>query len=122
MENIGRGSAVAPFLSMETPEKCSWSEYGADGNGNYGLPCIPTNYRTFSGVQFGNNFNYVIHPSTILEVTSLKRIYYSSEIEKPINDIILKYAVAAEGLPISNKVIIIRGNEIYNYLNYGRPI
>ena len=120
IENIGRGSAVAPFLALETPAKCSWSEYGVDGNGNLGLPYIPTNHRTFIGMQFGNNSNYVIHPSTLLEVTNLRRIYYDSEIENPVDDIIIKYSVAAEGLPISKKEIIIKGDEILNHLKYGK--
>lgn len=71
IENRGRGTAKAPFLSVELPEGCKLYEYGVDGNRNVGLPPIKRHIGSSRERHFGANSEIVIHPGTIRDVTKL---------------------------------------------------
>jgi hypothetical protein len=75
--NNGRGTAKAPFLEVETPFKCKWSEYGYDGNGNTGLKRI-LHGPSAPVVRFGSDATTVIHPGISLTISKLLLSYDST--------------------------------------------
>lgn len=90
IENFGRGSARAPFLSLDLPKGCNLDGYGVDGNHRFGLSRIPG--RGVGNVfKFGGDANLVLHPGVKLDVTKL---IVSRNID---NDLLVSFTVAAEG-------------------------
>ncbi|MHB0961110.1 MAG: AlbA family DNA-binding domain-containing protein [Pirellulaceae bacterium] len=104
IQNIGRGLAKYPFLSLEVDAPHVLSGYGLDGNGHFGLPIIeeasPVHRRRsrddYRSCKFGSQDGFVIHsgmthPVTLMMVASTN------------DDAVIQYALAAEGLPVQHK-------------------
>jgi len=120
IENLGRGSAKAPFLSLEKPSNWNFSEYGVDGDRNFGLPLIPENRNTFKGCKFGNSNDILIHPNTQLPVTNLRRIFSKGEEFPQMDGIKINYQVAAEDCILFSDILEIPGLEIHDYIKFSK--
>lgn len=97
IENKGRGTAKAPFLSAKINEPYRINEYGIDGNRNFGLAIV----RSSSGSQekkYGSSANVVIHSGVVHEVAI---VYVNvADINKAggdVKDLVVEYKIAAEG-------------------------
>jgi len=105
IENIGRGSAKAPYLSFKIPEPFTLNQYGIDGNGHEILPRIYARGKN-PWVSYGGNTQTVVHPGTSIDVAILD---YSNRGDK-------KYDTTAESIEIeyriaSEDISIIEGRE-----------
>ncbi len=112
--NTGRATAKYPFLSLIVNKPYAICHYGIDGNKNTGLPVLPQG--TEKGISlFGGSSNIVIHPKTILEVTTIRfNVHDNTE---SIDDVIIDSEIIAEDfLPFEEKKII-KGDEIREVLN-----
>ena len=91
IRNEGRGTAKAPYLAFQCPRRFRLSPYGQDG-----LPRLRTTDRAFPN-RYGGNSNFVIHPGTELEITS---IWLGNpphtEPVPPHGDVVIEYEVTAE--------------------------
>lgn len=100
IKNIGRGSAIGPYLSFKLPEPFILNQYGVDGNGHEGLPRILSRENR-PWVNYGGDNLKAIHPNTNLDVASI--IYdpnRGKKLDSTIKDINLEYKVAADGLTL----------------------
>lgn len=70
IENIGRGSAKSPMISVKPPEPFQRAQFGLDGNGAIGLPFLKTQ-RANGYLSYGADTSYIIHTSMRLEVDKL---------------------------------------------------
>ena len=110
--NSGRGTAKAPYLEIKTPFKCSWAEYGYDGNGRTGLDQI-IYHTSASIVKFGSDANTVIHPSISIPISRLIYGYDENNIREEIHDIEVHYKAIAEGISLQNRIAYIKADNLY---------
>jgi hypothetical protein len=104
LENEGRGSARAPFLSIEVAEPYHVSKYGIDGNFHFGLPPLAQAMGS-RRKQYGGGSDITIHPGTRLDVTV---------IEGPIaGDMVIHYQIAAEDSANKSGELIIRLADLF---------
>lgn len=99
LENTGRGSAKAPYLAFLVPEPFIVSPYGVDGNGATGLNRIRGRGNK-PWIEFGGNSQIVIHPDTILEVTSLHQGLGSLPPDPPKEGVVISYRIASEDMAL----------------------
>lgn len=112
IENYGRCTAKAPFLSIELPENCRLSEYGVDGNLNLGLPLIKRHLGHSREVHFGANSEIVIHPGTIRDVHKL-----SIPVSRAPQDFIFCGRLGAEDMKLTDFEVTVPSNEIKAVIN-----
>jgi hypothetical protein len=106
LENTGRGIARYPYLELEIDKPYGISEWGADGNGHFGLPVIskasgfrPMGITLYGSMDFGSQDGFVLHSGMRHRITKLAwypakdKAYQSKELR-------IRYRVAAEGLPL----------------------
>jgi hypothetical protein len=114
--NEGRGSARAPFLSIDVSPPFSVYAYGVDGNMNFGLPVLQRSRGTSSHL-YGASSDFVIHPGTGLDVTAV-----TAEIVEPddgppqVPDLLLTYVIAAEEADTVNESLEINSEDIIREL------
>ena len=97
IENKGRGTAKAPFLSIKVPDPYRINEYGLDGNRNFGLGKV-TSSRGAQETSYGSSANVVIHPGVIRDVTVVS--VPAGNLLKSgteVSDLVIDYKIAAEG-------------------------
>jgi hypothetical protein len=70
--NSGRAIARFPSLRFRRTPGISLSLYGLDGNGQYGLPLLPSS-RNGGWTVFGGGADNVVYPGTTLEVAPLSQ-------------------------------------------------
>jgi hypothetical protein len=73
IENCGRGSARAPYLTLLLRRPFGVDDYGIDGNGHHGLPML-VNVRDGRS-RFGGSGDSFIHPGVSLPVTTLTAMF-----------------------------------------------
>lgn len=96
LENVGRGSAVAPYLAVDVRAPYQVSAYGVDGNGNFGLPRL-VSAGSFS--RFGASANVVLHPGVTIEVFSVRGKF---DVTDPkLEPIQIDYAFAATDVALT---------------------
>jgi len=97
IENKGRGTAKAPFLSTKVNNPYKINEYGLDGNGNFGLNEI-TSSRGSQEKKYGSSADVVIHSGVVHEVAIVDANV--ADINKrggAVEDLVVEYKIAAEG-------------------------
>jgi hypothetical protein len=110
ISNLGRGSASAPFLSLNVHHPYEITEYGIDGNGRFGLPRIimPIDATEQS---FGSTTNFTIHPGISFDIARIKvEIDGSKAMRQTITpDLVIDYKMASEGIQLIQGQEIIEG-------------
>jgi hypothetical protein len=109
IENSGRGSATAPFLSLRIEPPYRLSQYGLDGNQRHGLPRLVSGRNT-AEVQFGGMADVVIHPGILHEVTGIDG--YLRSAQENIDDLVIEYSVAAEDIRMHSDVLRVSGADL----------
>ncbi len=107
IENNGKGSAIAPYLSVKVEKPFAVNTYGIDGNFNHGLPKLVSAMDS-RWVRFGANSNIIIHPSTSHDVTAI----VGDHIEDNSN-LFLEYQIASEGFRIISGEIRIPFEDLF---------
>lgn len=112
IENVGRGVAKAPYLSVQIGSPYKIFEYGIDGNKNYGLQQLtrPLNSKEIS---YGASGLDVIHSGNALSITVVKIETVSGKIHGGILDLNIKYKIAAEGVSLIEGKETISSEEIW---------
>lgn len=112
ISNSGRGSAKAPYLSIKYNDPFSVYRYGIDGNGSLGLPQL-AKARGSDHISYGSSSDFVIHPSTSLDITSLATKVTISESGISIkNDLEIDYLLGSEDITLIEDRLIITKDEI----------
>jgi hypothetical protein len=118
LENNGRGLARYPFLSLEVSRPFGLSEYGIDGNGHFGLPLVDkeggfrVEHRTlYSSMKFGSQDGFVIHSGMSHPVTKIGAQFSPGD-RREMRDLLIRYGVAAEGIPLQIKELVITESEL----------
>lgn len=107
IQNSGRGSAVAPYLSVKVHKPYTMSQYGVDGNGSTGLPRVGSSDSTY---RFGASASVMLHPGTAIEVFGIQSEY---EIGHPdIKDLVIDYKMNASDIPLQGGRITLAADEI----------
>jgi hypothetical protein len=109
VENSGRGSATAPFLSLRIEPPYRLSQYGLDGSHREGLSRLVSGRHT-PEVQFGGMANVVIHPGILHEVTAIDG--YLRNGQENIDDLAIDYSVAAEDIRMHSDVLRVSGADL----------
>jgi len=105
--NYGRGSAIAPSVSIwSDPPRCITSSlYGVDGNRNFGLGRI-ISARGNDDYSFGGNTTDVIHPESHLDVTLLTvEEQIVNAVRAGTREVIIHTSVGAMDSPLINSSI-----------------
>lgn len=99
IENKGRATAKAPFLSFENEGSLQRSHYGLNGNGHEGLKCL---HAATSGLQwaYGGGMDFALHPHMVHLVASLTLGIPARKI--PHHDLVIKYKLACEDQPLES--------------------
>lgn len=116
IENKGRGSAKAPFLSIEVHKPYEIGKHGVDGNYGFGLERI-ANPIYPNKAEYGATGNVVIHPGIVRNVALTS---VPVDITKPpsaIYDLIVDYRIAAEGIQLIEGQKVIRTSELWAVVN-----
>lgn len=112
LENIGRGVAKAPLLALKLKSKHNLSEYGIDGNGNFGLDRLP-HARGSLDYLFGGSSVTVIHPGTYREICAVS-IKVDQE-SQHADDLIVEYLIASEDIRAESGEHVTTKNEIVSF-------
>lgn len=117
ISNSGRGSAVAPYISLRVHDPYRIDAYGIDGNRNEGLPRVAS---TEVGVTaYGGSTGVVIHPGTIHPVCAV-RIEMLSPGSDPA-DLVVEYRVTAQDVRMKDGEVRISGATIISSHESGIP-
>lgn len=109
IENTGRGTAKYPYLSLIVKKPYQISGWGLDGNRRTGLPKLVETPRG-DKTRFGSNANIVIHPASILNVTTIEGEILESV--TTLEDVQIDAEISAEDIRMVKQTVIIPGNEI----------
>jgi hypothetical protein len=106
LENVGRGSARAPYLSILAQPPFSVHESGFDGNHQHGLPkqLSPQD----GSIRFGGSGEVFIHPGAILPVTVVSARFNPGS----FTDLYLQYEICAEGVPLERRELSLAGKDL----------
>ena len=97
IENKGRGTAKAPFLSIKVHSPYGINKYGLDGNYNFGLDIIRSSIGS-QETKYGASADVVVHPGVVHEVAIVD--VKAADIHKSgdeVQDLVVEYKIAAEG-------------------------
>lgn len=109
VRNTGRGAAHHLFLELQPCAPLSVSHYGIDGNYNHGLPRLPSSSGA-AAERFGAQGQIVLYPGMDLDVTAFQlRVDRTLFLHEALT---MGYAVAADGLPLSQGVLTIPPGEL----------
>ncbi|HEV7572983.1 MAG TPA: hypothetical protein VGQ21_15900 [Thermoanaerobaculia bacterium] len=104
IENTGRGTARAPYLSLAVNSPYEVRRRGLDGDPGDSLRPLARGRGT-NVHRFGSTDGLIIHPGTLLEVCSVSTHIHDSEVS--ISDLEIAYDIAAENTrPMSGRVIL----------------
>jgi Schlafen, AlbA_2 len=114
LENIGRGVAKYPYLSMKIQEPYVVSGYGLDGNGHEGLARLPRG-KFFDPTRWGAGSEIIIHAGGILEVTKVRPPVTSPRIHIG-KDLVIEYEICAEDAATVSGTEVKRYSELHKSL------
>lgn len=109
IRNVGRGTAVAPYLAFNIPEPFTLRAYGIDGNRNEGLPRLHHAGMELSH-RYGSNSTFVIHPGVVHEVAAITFDPRGQWQEVP-DCIQIEYEVTSENIALKRYVHTVNFNE-----------
>ena len=98
VKNVGRGTAVAPYLQFEPGPYFTRSHFGFDGNCNEGM----TRRLPAPGLSeyciYAESSNFVIHPGVFVPVAEI-RTADGGGVNLP-DTIPIRFSICAEGVPL----------------------
>ena len=106
IKNEGRGTARAPYVAFDSPGPFSISPWGYDGNRNEGLPRLSSGTDQLVN-RYGANADFVIHPGTSIDITSLFMGLPSTKRQEPPKQVTITYEVAADDQRLTRSKIIV---------------
>ena len=112
IENKGRGTAKAPFLSVNVHSPYKIHEYGLDGNRHFGLEEVRSS-RGSNETKYGSSADVVIHSGVIRDVTVVdvpagKLLKLGTEVP----DLVIDYKIAAEGTELIEAREVVRTRKL----------
>jgi len=111
IKNIGRGTAKSPFLAVKVHHPYKISQYGIDGNMNFGLSPLAKSIQPEYD-KYGAASDIVIHPRIVHDVTAIElKIDWPSQ-PSDVQDLIIDYQIAAEGIRLIEAQKIITGSKL----------
>jgi len=93
IKNSGRGSARAPFFAFTCNPPYYEHMGGIDEYGNFGLPKLLRSRGT-NEIMYGGSSKYVIHPGTMIDVTTI--LAHIDEGETNVPDLEISFKIGAE--------------------------
>lgn len=115
IENKGRASAKAPFLSLNVHPPYQINPYGIDGNGHFGLPQLTVSMDS-TEKRYGASSDVVIHASMIHEVARVNvLINVKDQKQSEIADFVVDYKIAAECTQLVEDQKVIPGSQLWQY-------
>lgn len=108
LQNMGRGSALSPYLAFKVGELYKVSEYGIDGNRNTGLSRLPSPPENRE-VLFGASESQVIHPGMTLEITRFSGQFGPLQSPGELPAMVIEYTVAAQGVLAETHRLVVDG-------------
>lgn len=117
LENRGRGSARAPYLEFSLSAGRRLDQFGIDGNGREGLPRV-VGAGGAHPHRFGSSGEYLIHPHSGLDVAAIdvKVVRERDGTVRPSSAVVIRHAIAAEGMPLTDGELSVSSSEIENCL------
>ncbi len=109
IQNIGRGSAEAPFLALKIMLPHRIHDNGIDGNGRFGLPPL-ISATDSSEKSFGASTD-VIHSGIIRDVA---KVIIKIPRDKVIADLTIDYKIAANGIQLINRQDITTSDQLFS--------
>ena len=114
--NKGRSVARYPYLEMRPSAPYQVDRHGLSGAGQAGLPRISDGLDQ-QVLRFGSHGNFVLHPAMAQDVVSVMcTVEINQGKVKPLPDLTIQVALAAEGFPLCKKEIIVQWTEIVGTL------
>ena len=107
--NDGRGTAHAPYLSVEIQGPCRIYDYGLDGNMHEGLPRL-VSHRDSRATRYGGMADMCIHSGTTHDVLVLNGMFDPNA--TGFDNLIINYEIAAEALKLRADKIVIDVNTL----------
>jgi hypothetical protein len=113
IENNGRGIAKSPLLCVKVYKPYSISRYGIDGNMHYGLNPLANSLRS-EYERYGASGDIVLHSGIVHDVTAINFEIDWKKSPSEIQDLVIDYQIAAEGVMLIEGQKVIKGQEIWN--------
>jgi len=110
IKNNGKNSIKHPYLTLKVFLPYKISKYGLDGNYNTGLPKVVKGNSEPGVTQYGANTSIMIHPNSVLEVTSIH--FDIPENATEIKDVVIESKISAEDIKPILETTTIKGEEI----------
>lgn len=107
--NDGRGTARAPYLSIEVEGPCEIDRFGIDGNGTEGLNRLVSPAGS-KRIRYGGMGDICIHPGTTHDVLALRGKFDPDALG--FGDLNIDYEITAEGLKLVSKKLLIPVNPL----------
>lgn len=111
IENTGRGSARAPYLTLETHAPYDVDRHGLDGNGHEGLARILSSDPRRH--VYGGSLTNAVHPRVVHDVCAIQIIgNYEGGRALPPAPLRAKYSLGADNFELVDGVIELTGEQI----------
>lgn len=111
IQNVGRGTAKAPYLAFNVPAPFTVSDFGIDGNRNEGLPRLHHSQEHLIH-RYGANSGFAIHPGTVHEVAAINLGLNPREQDFPRGIMLIEYEITAEDTQVARSSISIDLDQI----------
>lgn len=111
IRNSGRGSAKAPYLAFSASPPFKLNSFGLDGNMNEGMKKLPY-LGSDLPFRYGEGANIIIHPGVTHEVASVYLGLTPKVEDKPRDDLVIEYEIAAEGFMLTRGKKVIPLDEL----------
>jgi hypothetical protein len=109
ISNVGRGPAVAPYLSVRIAGPYGRDQWGLDGNGFEGLPRL-ARATDSPWLCYGGSTATVIHPGTSLDVMAVDVLMRPANSNSP--SMVVEYRIAADGFRLTGDTLTMSAAEL----------
>jgi hypothetical protein len=100
IRNVGRVSAIAPYVALRASSPWELNQYGIDGNSRWNLQ-VQSHAAT---PMFGGGRDLVIHPETTMDVCVLQPPLGTRPTNEP-RSAAIEYDIAAEDFPLITRTL-----------------